>query len=333
MIDALKLAAQVVAQGEEFVYRFHSIFSLERVEGVEPTVDGLEAGGVELHLVYLRTEFSCQIFELDVTVVDSLAGFFCAGVKGLDVMQSGGKGAQGGEQTGVFAVQLIDGQIESGFNFLGVRYGLGLLFEFFLLAGLQLRFLEFATLKPEIFFAFATVGELGFEFPQMGLCSLILAEDLAIVGKLRGVLGDEVYRAELKVFLAQEQVLVLTVDVDEPLAQLFEHAQSYGHVVDEGAALARGVDFAAEDAVGGVVVDVVTLEEVGQVVSLDIEVGLDGAFLRAVLDGFHVGALPHHQAQSSKDDALSGSGLAGDDGESGLEGNIEFVDERKILNI
>ena len=56
-------------------------------------------------------------------------------------------------------------------------------------------------------------------------------------------------------------------------------------------------------------------------------------FLRAVLDGFHVGALPHHQAQSSKDDALSGSGLAGNDGESGLKGNVELVDERKILNV
>lgn len=55
---------------------------------------------------------------------------------------------------------------------------------------------------------------------------------------------------------------MLTVDVDETVAELAECGERYGRVVDEGAAFSRDADLASEDAVGRIVVDLIGIEEI-----------------------------------------------------------------------
>ena len=51
------------------------------------------------------------------------------------------------------------------------------------------------------------------------------------------------------------------------------------------------------------------------------------------LDGLAVGTLSEQQSECAEDDALAGTGLAGDDGEAPLKGDVEHVDEGEVLDI
>lgn len=138
------------------------------------------------------------------------------------------------------------------------------------------------------------------------VCLLVLCQFL-LVG------GEDVDNTQLEVLLVEQQVLVLGVHVNEFLSQLFEHAELYGGVVDECAALARGEQFAAHDAVVGVVLDVIVVEEGVHAVACQVEVGFDHALVGSLHDGLRVGPLTQQQGDGSEDDAFSGARLSGDD--------------------
>ena len=122
------------------------------------------------------------------------------------------------------------------------------------------------------------------------------------------------------------------MDVDEHAAQGFELGHGSRRVVDEGAALARGGDFAAQDALVAVEFQVVAAEEFLHAVGAEVEEGLNDALGRPVFDGFAVGALSEEQADGAKDDGLSRAGFSGDDGKSGLEADVQRVDEGVVLD-
>ena len=119
----------------------------------------------------------------------------------------------------------------------------------------------------------------------------MLTVGLLVVGKQLLVAGDDVDDAELEVVFLQEKVLMLGMDVDELLPELSDDVQGDRCVVDEGAAFPGGGEFAPEDAVGGIVVDVVLREEVFELVAAEVEACLDDAAVGALLDGLGVGAL------------------------------------------
>jgi hypothetical protein len=123
------------------------------------------------------------------------------------------------------------------------------------------------------------------------------------------------------------------MDVDEAFAQLSHHVQCHRHVVDEGTALSAGVDFASQNAVFGIIVDVVVSEEGLHIISADVEMGFYAATVLSRFDGFDVGTVAQQQSESSQDDTLSGSGLTRDDGEAGWKSDVELIDEGKVLDI
>ena len=84
---------------------------------------------------------------------------------------------------------------------------------------------------------------------------------------------------------------MLAVDVHQMLAQFLEHRERHRTVVDERAALARRGELAADDAVIGIIVDVIVLEESLHVVARQVEVGFYHTFLLRLLDDLGVGPL------------------------------------------
>ena len=95
----------------------------------------------------------------------------------------------------------------------------------------------------------------------------------------------------MEVLLVEQQVLVLRVDIDELFAQLLQHGQRHGRVVDEGSAFAGSGELAADDGVFAVVVDVVVGEERLHVVARQVEVCLDDTAFGTLFQRFGVGAL------------------------------------------
>ena len=75
------------------------------------------------------------------------------------------------------------------------------------------------------------------------------------------------------------------MDIDEAFAQFLEHRELHRGVVDEGTALAGCQQFATDDAVFGVVLNVVVAEEGVQIVARQVEMGLDDALVGSLFDG------------------------------------------------
>ena len=126
---------------------------------------------------------------------------------------------------------------------------------------------------------------------------------------------------------------MLRVDIDELFAQLAHQLLRNGHVVDEGARLARAGQFAADDGVVGVEVEVVFLEEWRKVVAAEVEMSLYRTLHRPpvvalrTLDQFAVGPV------AQQDNGLARSRLARDDGEARVEVDVQLVNQREILDI
>ena len=118
---------------------------------------------------------------------------------------------------------------------------------------------------------------------------------------------------------------MLGVYVDELLAQLLKKRKWHRSVVDEGTALAGGCKLTAHDACAFIVVDIVQAEEVSESVAAKVELGLYHALFCSLLDGLRVSALSKQQANGSEDDALAGSRLAGNDGESRVKLKVEGI--------
>ena len=115
---------------------------------------------------------------------------------------------------------------------------------------------------------------------------------MLVVVKERFVVGDDVHDTHLEVLFLQEQILMLAVNVHQQLTTLAHQGQGHGGVVDKRAALATATHFSSEDAVRGIVVDVVFLKEVFEMVSTQIEMRLNDAFVSSFLDLSGVCALP-----------------------------------------
>ncbi len=147
------------------------------------------------------------------------------------------------------------------------------------------------------------------------------------------VAGNDVDHRQLEVLLAEQQVLVLRVNVDQLFAQLLERLQRDGRIVDEGSALAGGGQLAADDGVVGVVLYIVVAEEGLHAVARQVEVGLDDALVGALLQRLRVGALSQEQAYGSEYDALARPRFAGNHGESGVQLDIELVNEREVPDV
>ena len=125
---------------------------------------------------------------------------------------------------------------------------------------------------------------------------------------------------------------MLRMDIDEPLAQLFELRYGHGGIVDKGARLTGGRELAAQDALVGIVLYIILLKKSGKVIVPDIEVSLDDGFLRGIGHDTYIGPLSQNERQRTQNDRLSGSGLTGYHRQPGLESNLHAVYQRIVAN-
>ena len=205
--------------------------------------------------------------------------------------------------------------------------------EFFLFALGEVRFVELRGLKAEVVLLVAGLLELEVELADFAFGAGEVVVGFGVAGQQGGVGGGSVEQVEQELFFVDEQVLVLRVYVDESRGQCAELLEVDGRVVDEAAAFSAGQHFAADGARRGVIVEVVFLEVAGQVECADVESGLDAALGRAGLDGLAVGALAEQQSEGAEQDALSSARLAGDDGKTRCEVDVQRVDEGVVLYV
>ena len=116
-------------------------------------------------------------------------------------------------------------------------------------------------------------------------------------------------------------------------AQFAHGVQGNGCVVDECSTFSVYIQFASDDTVCFFKFDVVLLEEVMQMESLQIEMSFDNAFLFALHDVSQFGAVAQQQPDGSKNDAFSCSCFAGNDRETGVEIDVEFFNESEVFDI
>ena len=121
------------------------------------------------------------------------------------------------------------------------------------------------------------------------------------------------------------------MDIHQAGAHLAELAERYGHVVDEGAALARRGDDPGQGCLCGVVE--VVFGEIGfQSASLQVEGPLYRAVARGVLHGRSVVLGPQQQPEGAEQNRLAGTRFARDDVQVRVHLHFEFVDERVVFD-
>ena len=145
------------------------------------------------------------------------------------------------------------------------------------------------------------------------------------------VVTDDVEYAHLEILLREQQVLMLGMDVEQSFAELAQVGNGRRRIVDERAALACCCQFAADDAVMPVEVEVVLLEEGIQSVAVEVELCLDDASVGSVLDHACLGSLAKQQGDGSEENALTGACLARDDRKAAIEAYVERSDEGVVL--
>ena len=240
---------------------------------------------------------------------------------------------QGLHHTPFVSVQHLTGTVESRLDFLGMFQRPLFLFQFLFFPFLQVGFLQLAELERQVVLLILVSVSLLPGFLQLFLRVPVVCKELSVAFPVRLVLCQQVQYLQLEILLGQQQVLVLGVDVDELFAQCLQLCQSHRRVVDEGAALARSRQFAAYDTLPAIVIHVHLFEERLHGIAGHVEGSLDDATLRSLPYGLAVSPLSQEQSDGSQQDGLSRSRLAGDDGESILEVNVQRFDECVVLNI
>ncbi len=192
---------------------------------------------------------------------------------------------------------------------------------------------QFLVLESQEVLVLSALGDFLLQVQQLFVGFPVLAEKTLVGGALLVILCDDVNNVQLEVLLLQEQVLVLGVDVHQLLSEFSHPGERYGGVVDEGTALASRRQFPADDCVGGVIVDVVVSEELLHIVPRQVEVCLYDATVLASLDCLGVGPVAEQETNGAEDDTLSSSRLSRDNGEAGVQLDIQFVDEREVLDV
>ena len=123
--------------------------------------------------------------------------------------------------------------IQLFFYLFGMSKLLLFVFQRFLFALLQFSLIELRILESQkiLFFPALLVG-----FFQAGLFPQQLFPTVVgspIVCQTTGIASQYIYDPQLKTAIAQQQVLMLRMDIDQPFAQFFKQSDRYGCVVDE----------------------------------------------------------------------------------------------------
>ena len=147
--------------------------------------------------------------------------------------------------------------------------------------------------------------------------------------------AERVQQAPGRLGIQQADGLVLTVNLQQQRAQILQHPDAGGLVVDERPAATVGRQLAAKNEVlvAGIVQALVVQIGEGRMVGGKREDrrrrGLTG---RAPAHQPGVGARTRRQAQGVQDDGLAGPGLAGQRGQALADGEVQALDEHDVTD-
>ena len=229
------------------------------------------------------------------------------------------------------AIQQVGHLRQSFLDLAGMQQPLTLLLQFLLLAGLQSGLFELVVL--ELMVVELSPGRAcGFlhlvELPgQRG--GFVVQCPIAIQQRLTP--GNQVDQLQLELLSRQLEVLVLRMDVDEAQRQLPQQSQVNGRIVDKGARLARGQDFAPKYG-NGIVIEVVFGEKGFQPKAFHLESPFHNAFPVRMAQAPRIGTGTQDQRQRTQNDRLSGTGLTRNDVQSGLKADRQLVNQGIVGN-
>ena len=208
-----------------------------------------------------------------------------------------------------------------------MRQCLLLLMECFILMFFQLQVFYLPQLESEVvLFGLGSFGLLAC-FVQLALCFAVGSEACAVLADCASVLGYGVEHGELEILFAQQEILMLGVNVGQQMGQRAQVGHGDRCVVDKTTALASGCQFASDDAFAILAVQFVLGTKGLQLGSCLAESPFDGALCGTWQDAFRVGTLPCEQSDGTQQDALSRSCFAGDDGETVVPIDIQFLNK------
>ena len=125
-----------------------------------------------------------------------------------------------------------------------------------------------------------------------------------------------VEQVALPALVEQPLLIVLAVDLDERPDLLGQSRSGRGQVVESGGGAAAGRHLSDRD----------------QRLGKSVEEGLDPRSVRPVADESRIGPRAADQPERIDQQALAGTGLAGDDVQAGLERQAQAVDEREVAH-
>ena len=145
--------------------------------------------------------------------------------------------------------------------------------------------------------------------------------------------AEGVEQRALAVGIDERAVLVLAVDVDQPIAQLLERGDRHGHAVHLSGAPPLSRDPSGDDdrpVLEGGAENL--LELAAERGLLDLEDGRGARLGLAGADEIGRGLAAEHQAESRQQQALARPGLPGPDAEAPLQLDLDVLDRRQVLH-
>ena len=185
--------------------------------------------------------------------------------------------------------------------------------EFFVLAGEWRRLVEFGKLEAREFDACIALGD---RLPQA--CQFLRGrlpggKRLRDISPRRFQAGEDVKCAQVRGRIEQRLVLVLAVEFDEPVGEILQCASGCEVTVDERTTAALRGNLAAHK----------------PLFSANFEDGLDCRCVFACANKVARRASAQQQANGLDENGLTGPGLAAEDVQSGVELDLNGVDDRK----
>ena len=331
VVDGRQTGQVAVTDGDELIDRGGMVLLRERVERVEARGELLQPFGVGVEPFALVRRRGVDVLQLlqhraePVGVVARLGVVVAQAVEfALGILELG-------EHPRLVVVETVAQRGERLANLVGMLQHGELLLQFGLFAFAQVGRRELLALEAEPLLVAAPLGRSLLEGGKTAAQLALAGVGGAVFGAQRSVVRHGVECRGAELLRGENQVLMLRVDVDELRAQLAQLRERHGHVVDEGAALARRRDDAREGALL-LVVELVALEEGAQVTAREVEEPLDLAVAGRILDGRTVVLGAEQQPECAEQDGLAGARFAGDDVQMRVQLEFELLDERVVLD-
>ena len=306
-------------QVDEFFHTAHLVLLLQCVERGKAFLHLFQSFGTEFYAVGFLTDFLGDVLHLDVARLDAIRHFIGRFQLVADAAQSSHRLLQL-LQKRFLSFLLVFASVDASLgiqqfllDFLGMFQQFRFLFEFGLLTCHELRLFQLIVLEAQVVLVvLALLGCLQCfcqRLLRLAQCTIIL-----LIGRQSlCIVGNGVQNVQLEILLAEQEVLMLRMDVDEAFTQFLQGGETDGRVVDEGTALACTRQFAPDDAFCSVEIKVVLLEEIAHTILTYVEFSLYHTTLCPSLDRLGVCPLSAQQSDSSENDALTGSRFACDD--------------------